>query len=64
MKTVDSILKLIGTTPIVKLNNLNSDNDAEVYVKVEYFNPTRSIKTRTALNMIEAAEKKIARKKY
>lgn len=58
MKTVNNILELIGDTPIVKLENLTSDNDAEVYVKVESFNPTRSIKARTALNMIETAEKK------
>lgn len=58
MTTVNSILDLIGNTPIIKLNNLTSSKNADVYVKVEYFNPTRSIKARTALNMIEAAEKK------
>lgn len=51
---VRRIDELIGNTPIVKLD-LGSDN-AEVYVKLEYFNPGGSVKDRIALKMITAAE--------
>lgn len=57
MKIAESILELIGNTPLVKINKLNSGN-AEVLAKVESFNPAGSIKDRPALNMIEDAEKK------
>lgn len=53
----NSITELIGHTPIVKLNRLTGPEDAEVYVKLEYFNPGSSVKDRIALAMIEAAEK-------
>lgn len=52
-----SILSLIGETPIVKLNRLVPEASAEVYVKLEFFNPGGSVKDRIALKMIEAAEK-------
>ena len=51
----ENILSLIGNTPLVKLNKIN-DTDAEVVVKLEYFNPANSVKDRAALNMIEKAE--------
>lgn len=54
----NNILELIGKTPIVKLNNLTDDNMAEVYVKLEYFNPSGSVKDRAALGMIEDFEKR------
>ncbi|WP_298834247.1 cysteine synthase A [uncultured Planococcus sp.] len=53
----NSITELIGQTPIVKLNRLTGPEDAEVYLKLEYFNPGSSVKDRIALAMIEAAEK-------
>ncbi|WP_211652827.1 cysteine synthase A [Planococcus alpniumensis] len=53
----NSITELIGQTPIVKLNRLTGPEDAEVYVKLEYFNPGSSVKDRIALAMIEAGEK-------
>ncbi len=52
---VNSIDELIGRTPCVKLNKLTEDY-ADVYVKLEYFNPSGSVKDRIALKMIEAAE--------
>lgn len=52
------IYELIGNTPIVKLNNIVDEDSAEVYIKLEYFNPGGSVKDRIALNMIEDAEKK------
>lgn len=53
----NSVADLVGKTPLVKLNRLTSENDADVYVKLEYFNPGSSVKDRIALAMIEAAEK-------
>ena len=54
----NNITELIGDTPLVKLNNLVSDDIADVVVKLESFNPGGSIKDRIALNMIEEAEEK------
>ncbi|CAM4053743.1 cysteine synthase [Streptococcus penaeicida] len=56
-KIYTNITELIGNTPIIKLNNLTSPDAAEVYVKLESFNPGSSVKDRIALSMIEAAEK-------
>ena len=56
VRVANSITELIGQTPIVKLNRLVDDNSAEVYLKLEYFNPGSSVKDRIALAMIEAAE--------
>ncbi len=58
MRVANSIVELIGYTPIVKLNRLTDDNAADVYVKLEYFNPGSSVKDRIALAMIEAALEK------
>jgi cysteine synthase A len=54
---VDSITDLIGDTPVVRLRRLTGEHDAEVYVKLEYFNPSGSVKDRAAYNMIAQAEK-------
>ena len=56
-KIVNSITDLIGNTPIVKLNRVVPEDAADVYVKLEFFNPAGSIKDRIALAMIERAEK-------
>lgn len=56
-KIFHSITDLIGNTPIVKLNKVVPEGVAEVYVKLEYFNPGSSVKDRVALGMIEKAEK-------
>ena len=56
-KLANSVADLIGKTPIVKLNRVTNPEDAEVYVKLEYFNPGSSVKDRIALAMIENAEK-------
>ncbi|MDQ0156588.1 cysteine synthase A [Robertmurraya andreesenii] len=58
MKVVDNISDLIGDTPLVKLNRLAPENGASVYLKLEYFNPSRSVKDRAAYNMMIDAEKK------
>ena len=51
-----SVLDLIGSTPVVKLKALPGKNDAEVWAKLESFNPGGSVKDRICLNMIETAE--------
>lgn len=56
-KIYNSITELIGNTPIIKLNNIVPEDAADVYVKIESFNPGSSVKDRIALRMIEDAEK-------
>lgn len=56
VRVANSITDLIGQTPIVKLNRIVDENCAEVYLKLEYFNPGSSVKDRIGLAMIEAAE--------
>ena len=56
MKIHNNLLELIGNTPLVKINKLNT-GCAEVVAKVEYSNPAGSIKDRAALSMIKEAEK-------
>jgi cysteine synthase A len=58
MPKIKTVLDLIGNTPLVKLNRLVGPEDAEVWVKLESFNPGGSVKDRPALAMIEDAEKK------
>lgn len=54
----DSVLEAVGQTPLIRLNNMVDEDSAEVLVKFEALNVGGSIKTRTALNMINHAEKK------
>lgn len=56
MKFEKEVSRLIGETPIVKLNRYVEEGSADIYVKLEYFNPGSSVKDRIALAMIEAAE--------
>lgn len=55
MKIAQDLTELIGNTPLVKLNKLNSGY-AEILLKLEYFNPANSIKDRAALQMIKDAQ--------
>jgi cysteine synthase A len=57
MNGARSILDLIGSTPVVKLRNLPGKSDAEVWAKMESFNPGGSVKDRICLNMIDCAER-------
>ena len=50
-KIYNNITELIGNTPIVKLNHLVPEGAADVYVKLEAFNPGSSVKDRIALSM-------------
>ncbi|MGW4159428.1 cystathionine beta-synthase [Streptomyces sp. NPDC004788] len=56
MQFHDSMISLVGNTPLVKLNSVTAGIQATVLAKVEYFNPGGSVKDRIALRMIEAAE--------
>ncbi len=55
-KIAQDLTELVGKTPMVRLNRLNTGN-AEVLLKLEYFNPANSVKDRAALQMIIDAEK-------
>ena len=56
MKYANSLLELIGNTPLVKLNRTVGDTSSLVLAKVEYLNPGGSVKDRIAVRMIDAAE--------
>jgi cysteine synthase len=56
MKLYSSVLDLIGNTPIVKLNRIPDPHGADVYMKLESFNPGGSVKDRAAFEMIRRAE--------
>ncbi|NLK43526.1 MAG: cysteine synthase A [Tissierellia bacterium] len=53
----NNISETIGKTPLVKLNNLVDEDSAEIFVKIEFFNPSSSVKDRASLYMIEGAER-------
>ena len=57
MKPLGNILNLIGNTPVVRLDHIPESGDAEIWAKLEGFNPGGSVKDRIALSMIETAEK-------
>lgn len=57
MKIANDITELVGNTPLVRLNHLTEGIDAEIVAKLEYFNPSHSVKDRIGVAMIEAAEK-------
>jgi cysteine synthase A len=57
MKYFSTIGHAIGATPLVRLNRINAGIDAEIYTKLEFFNPLGSVKDRIAASMIAAAEK-------
>jgi len=63
MNIQSDVTKLIGNTPVVRLNRLPTAGSATVLVKLEYFNPGGSVKDRIALAMIEDAESKGVLKK-
>lgn len=57
-KRADDVTGLIGFTPLIRLNKIVPENYANIYAKVEYFNPGGSVKDRIALSMVVNAEKK------
>jgi cysteine synthase A len=56
MKIFPFISKTIGSTPLVRINKMNEGLDAEIYAKLEFFNPLGSVKDRIAAAMIDDAE--------
>jgi cysteine synthase A len=56
MKFHSNISSTIGATPLVRLNRINEGLDAQIFAKLEFFNPLGSVKDRIAASMIEAAE--------
>jgi len=60
-KIADSVVELIGNTPMLKINRYTKETgitDVNIFAKLEYLNPAGSVKDRVALNMIEDAERK------
>lgn len=56
VRVVNNIMELIGDTPAVSLQRIVQENSADVFVKLEYFNPSGSVKDRAAYNLIRQAE--------
>jgi cystathionine beta-synthase len=56
VRYVDSVIDLIGNTPLVRLHRVPGPGDVPVLAKVEYFNPGGSVKDRIAVRMVDAAE--------
>ncbi len=57
MKVFSTVRYTIGSTPLVRLKKMTADLEAEILVKLEFFNPLGSVKDRIAAAMVEAAEK-------
>lgn len=55
-KIANTLTELIGGTPLLRLQHLEADTQAEVLVKLEFFNPGGSVKDRIGFSMIQAAE--------
>ena len=56
-RPVDSVLDLIGNTPMVRLRHIGGGGDADIFVKMELLNPGFSVKDRIGIGMIERAER-------
>ncbi|WP_018921780.1 cysteine synthase A [Salsuginibacillus kocurii] len=56
MRVANNMSELVGDTPLVKLQRLPHEDGAEVYLKLEFQNPSGSVKDRAAKNMLEQAE--------
>jgi len=57
MRIADDVTRLVGSTPLVRINRLTKGIGARIVAKLEYFNPCGSVKDRIGVNMIEAAER-------
>jgi len=57
MRIANDITALVGNTPLVRINRLVNDTHAQLVAKLEYFNPSHSVKDRIGVAMINAAEK-------
>ncbi len=52
MKIAKDITELVGNTPLVRLNRITAESQAEIVAKLEYFNPSHSVKDRAGLAMV------------
>ena len=57
MKIFDNITQVVGKTPLVRLNRVVPAGGAQVYAKLEFYNPTSSVKDRIAIAMVDEAER-------
>jgi cysteine synthase A len=57
MKASDNVTRMVGNSPLVRLNKISDGANATVLAKLEYYNPAKSVKDRIGLAMIEAAER-------
>jgi len=57
MKIASDITRLMGNTPLVRLNRITADSKATVAAKLEFFNPAHSVKDRIGVAMVEALER-------
>ena len=58
MRVGTSMIDVVGSTPVVQLHKVVPEGAADVFVKLEWFNPTGSYKDRMALAMVEEAERR------
>jgi cysteine synthase B len=56
-QTVNHVFELVGNTPMVRINRMSPNPNVEIYAKLEWFNPTGSLKDRIAVKMIEEGER-------
>jgi len=59
MKVYNNITEVVGNTPLVRLNRIMDGASANVYAKLEFYNPTSTIKDRIGVAMVDAAEKSV-----
>ena len=57
MKVYNNITEVYGNTPLVKLNKIMTNSKATVLAKLEFYNPTSTVKDRLGIAMVDAAEK-------
>ena len=57
MKVYENITQVYGNTPLVRLNRITDGAEATVYAKLEFYNPTSTVKDRIGIAMVDAAEK-------
>ena len=56
MKIYSDITQIVGNTPLVKLNRIIDNKQAKVFAKLEFYNPTSTVKDRIGIAMVDAAE--------
>ena len=56
MSVYSNITQIVGNTPLVKINRINDGSAAHIYAKLEFYNPTSTVKDRIGIAMVDAAE--------